>query len=90
MGYGIKFRVWGEYGCFTRPEFKVERVSYDVITPSAARAIIECVYWKPAIRWIIDKITVMRPIEFGNIKLNEVKKKAKYPKDLSAAINGDT
>lgn len=79
MGYGIKLRVWGDYACFTRPEMKAERVSYDVITPSAARGIIESIYWKPAIKWVIDKITVLSPIEFGNIMINEVKSKAKRP-----------
>ena len=54
--------VWGDYACFTRPEFKVERVSYDVITPSAARAIFESIFWKPAIRWEVSKIEVLSPI----------------------------
>jgi CRISPR-associated protein Cas5d len=75
MGYGITIRVHGQYALFTRPEMKVERVSYDVITPSAARGIIEAVYWKPAIRWIIDKIHVLREIEFTNIRRNEVSEK---------------
>jgi len=75
MGYGIRIRVRGKYALFTRPEMKVERVSYDVITPSAARGIIEAVYWKPAIRWVIDKIHVMREIEFTNIRRNEVSEK---------------
>ena len=72
MGFGIAYRVWGNYACFTRPEMKVERVSYDMITPSAARGIIEAVYWKPSIRWIIDKIHVLNDIEFTNIRRNEV------------------
>ncbi len=76
MGYGITIRVRGEYALFTRPEMKVERVSYDVITPSAARGIIEAVYWKPAIRWVIDKIHVLNEIQFTNIRRNEVSKKA--------------
>ena len=76
MGYGIKIRVSGDYALFTRPEMKVERVSYDIITPSAARGIIEAVYWKPAIRWVIDKIHVLKPIEFTNIRRNEVSEKA--------------
>lgn len=76
MGYGITIRVEGRYALFTRPEMKVERVSYDVITPSAARGIIEAVYWKPAIRWVIDKIHVLREIEFTNIRRNEVSDKA--------------
>lgn len=73
--YGIKLRVWGPYACFTRPEMKVERVSYDVITPSAARGILEAIYWKPEIRWVIDRIYVLNPIRFMNIRRNEVSKK---------------
>jgi CRISPR-associated protein Cas5d len=80
MGYGIKVRVRGEYALFTRPEMKVERVSYEVITPSAARGIIEAVYWKPAIRWVIDKIHVLKEIEFTNVRRNEVSDKASIGK----------
>ncbi len=76
MGYGIVVRVQGDYALFTRPEMKAERVSYDVITPSAARGIIEAVYWKPAIRWVIDRIHVLNEIEFTNIRRNEVSEKA--------------
>jgi len=72
MGFGIKLRVWGDYACFTRPEMKVERVSYDVITPSAARGIVEAVYWKPAIRWVVDRLHVLNPIRFTNIRRNEL------------------
>ena len=72
MGFGIKLHVWGEYACFTRPEMKAERVSYDVITPSAARGILEAVYWKPSIRWVIDRIHVLNPIRFDNLRRNEV------------------
>lgn len=75
MGYGIQIRVRGDYALFTRPEMKVERVSYDVMTPSAARGIIEAVYWKPAIRWVIDSIQVLNEIEFTNIRRNEVSDK---------------
>jgi len=75
MGYGIVIRVRGEYALFTRPEMKVERVSYEVITPSAARGIIEAIYWKPAIRWVIDKIHVLNEIQFTNIRRNEVSEK---------------
>lgn len=75
MGYGITIRVRGEYALFTRPEMKVERVSYDIITPSAARGIIEAVYWKPSIRWVIDRIHVMNEIKFTNIRRNEVSEK---------------
>jgi CRISPR-associated protein Cas5d len=72
MSYGIKVRVWGDYALFTRPEMKVERVSYDVMTPSAARGILEAIYWKPAIRWIIDRIHVLKPVRFENIRRNEM------------------
>jgi CRISPR-associated protein Cas5d len=72
MTYGLSLHVWGERACFTRPEMKVERVSYDVMTPSAARGIVEAVHWKPAIRWIIDKITVLKPIRFESLRRNEV------------------
>src|SRR5690554_1788897 len=64
--------VSGEFACFTRPEMKVERVSYDVITPSAARGILEAIYWKPAIRWVIDRIIVINPILFESIRRNEL------------------
>lgn len=72
MNKGIILKVWGDNACFTRPEMKVERVSYDVITPSAARGIIEAIHWKPAIRWVIDRIHVLEPIRFENIRRNEV------------------
>ena len=64
--------VSGDYACFTRPEMKVERVSYDVITPSAARAIFEAIFWKPAIDWKIKKIEVMNPIKWISVRRNEV------------------
>lgn len=72
MAYGIRLLVWGERACFTRPEMKVERVSYDVITPSAARGILEAIHWKPAIRWAVDRIQVLRPIRFESLRRNEV------------------
>lgn len=75
MSYGVKVHVWGDRACFTRPEMKVERVSYDVMTPSAARGIMEAIYWKPSIRWVIDRIHVLRPIQFENIRRNEVASK---------------
>ena len=68
--------VWGDMACFTRPELKVERVSYDVITPSAARAIFEAIFWKPAIHWQITKIEVLNPIKWTSIRRNEVGKLA--------------
>ena len=72
MSYGIRLHVWGERACFTRPEMKVERVSYDVITPSAARGILEAIHWKPAIRWHVDRIQVLKPVRFESIRRNEV------------------
>ena len=72
MAYGVKLHVWGEYACFTRPEMKVERVSYDTLTPSAARGILEAIHWKPAIRWVIDRIHVLKPIRFENLRRNEL------------------
>jgi CRISPR-associated protein Cas5d len=72
MGYGIRLHIWGERACFTRPEMKVERVSYDVITPSAARGILEAIHWKPAIRWNIDRIHVLKPVRFESVRRNEV------------------
>lgn len=64
--------TWGEYACFTRPEMKTERVSYDVMTPSAARGILEAIYWHPGMRWIVDEIRVCNPIKFMNVRRNEV------------------
>ena len=72
MAYGVRLHVWGERACFTRPEMKVERVSYDVMTPSAARGILESVHWKPAIRWVVDRIHVLKPIRFQSFRRNEV------------------
>ena len=72
MAYGVRLHVWGERACFTRPEMKVERVSYDVMTPSAARGILEAVHWKPAIRWVVDRIHVLKPIRFQSFRRNEV------------------
>src|SRR6516225_2643426 len=72
MPYGIRLLVSGDHACFTRPEMKVERVSYDVMTPSAARGILEAIHWKPAIRWIVEAIHVLKPIRFQSIRRNEV------------------
>lgn len=71
----IKMEVWGDYACFTRPEMKVERVSYDVPTPSAARGMVESVYYHPGLKWHVDKIYVCKPIRFTNILRNEVASK---------------
>jgi CRISPR-associated protein Cas5d len=70
--YGVRLHCWGDYALFTRPEMKVERVSYDVITPSAARGILEAIYWKPEIRWVIDRLHVLNPIRLTSQRRNEV------------------
>ena len=87
MGMGVKVRVWGDYALYSRPETKVERYSYDVITPSAARGILEAIYWHPGLRWVIDKIYVMKPIQFTSVRRNEVKSKI-LARDLLQAYNG--
>lgn len=87
MAYGIKLRVWGDYACFTRPEMKAERLSYDVMTPSAARGILEAIHWKPAIAWRIDRIHVMKPIQFDSIRRNEVAGKISE-RNIKTAMNG--
>lgn len=65
-------KVWGDHACFTRPEMKVERVSYDVMTPSAARGIFDAILWKPAIRWVVTRIDVLNPIRWTSIRRNEL------------------
>lgn len=88
MSKGVKVRVWGDYALFTRPEMKVERCSYDVITPSAARGILDAVYWHPGMRWVIDRIYVKKPIQFTSIRRNEVKSKISAANVLSV-YNGN-
>jgi CRISPR-associated protein Cas5d len=87
---GIKLHVWGERACFTRPELKVERLSYDVPTPTAARGILEAIHWKPAIRWHIDRIHILRPIRFQSFRRNEVGAKASASNARSAMKRGTT
>lgn len=69
----VSLEVWGDYACFTRPEFKTERVSYDVMTPSAARGLLESIYWHPGLHWTVDRIHVCAPIRFTSLRRNEVK-----------------
>lgn len=69
----ICLEVWGDYACFSRLEMKVERVSYDIMTPSAARGLLESIFWHPGLRWHIDRIRVCAPIRFTNVRRNEVK-----------------
>lgn len=86
MAFGVRLKVSGDYACFTRPEMKVERVSYDVMTPSAARGILEAIHWKPAILWVVDAIHVLKPIRFHSIRRNEVGHKAPANK-IKMAMN---
>jgi len=74
----LSVKVWGEWACFTRPEMKVERVSYEVMTPSAARGILEAIFWKPEFQWRIRAIHVLQAIEYASILRNEVKSRASY------------
>lgn len=80
--------VSGPWACFTRPEMKVERVTYDVMTPSAARGILEAIYWKPEIRWQIDRIHILKPIQIMNIRRNEVASKIASGTASTAMKNG--
>ena len=72
MSFGIKLLVWGDRASFNRPEMKVERVTYDVMTPGAARGILEAIYYKPQMRWVVDEIRVINKIRFSNIRRNEL------------------
>lgn len=87
MPVNFCLEVKGDFACFTRPEMKVERVSYDVITPSAARAIFEAIFWKPAIRWQITQIDVLNPIQWISVRRNEVGKVATTP--TAKHMNGE-
>ena len=78
--------VSGDFACFTRPEMKVERVSYDVITPSAARSVFEAILWKPAIRWEVRRIEVLKPIKWISVRRNEVSAKASV-RNAQTAMN---
>jgi len=74
----LKVRVWGDLACFTRPEMKVERVSYPLPTPSAARGILEAIFWKPQFKWRVEEIWVLNPIQYFSILRNEVNSKASH------------
>jgi CRISPR-associated protein Cas5d len=89
MSAPLRLRVWGEHACFTRPEMKVERVSYDVMTPSAARGVLEAVFWKPQMRWVVERIDVLKPILKASVRRNEVGARASVD-NLLAAIAGRT
>lgn len=87
MSQGIRLHVWGDFALYTRPEMKAERVSYDVITPSAARGVLEAIYWKPQIRWRITRLHVLKKPRFTNIRRNEVGAVAGKPS--AAAMAGE-
>ena len=84
----MRIEVWGDYACFSRPEMKTERVSYDIITPSAARGLVEAIYWHPGLKYHIDRIYLLSPIRFTNIRRNEVKSTLLASAALSAAKGG--
>ncbi len=88
MAFGVRLHVWGSHACFTRPEMKVERVSYDVMTPAAARGILDAIHWKPAIRWAVTRIHVLAPIRFQTIRRNEVGQKASVANARKAMRTG--
>lgn len=88
LGYGFRIIVEGDYACFSRPEMKVERVSYDVPTPGALEGMLKSIYYKPAIRYCIDRIVVFNPVEFANIRRNEVKSKILYS-DVKKQMRGE-
>ena len=83
----VKVEVWGEYALFSRPELKVERYSYDVMTPSAARGLLEAIYWHPGLVWRIDRIYVLNRIAFTGVRRNEVKSKISG-RNVSAVMSG--
>src|SRR3954453_1075765 len=84
----FRVRAMGPLACFTRPEFKVERVSYEVMTPSAARGVLEAVHWKPAIPWVVTAIHVLAPVRFISFKRNEVASRASVQRG-QRALSGD-
>lgn len=88
MSYGVSLHVTGEYALFTRPEMKAERVSYDVMTPSAARGILEAIYWHPGLRWHVERITVLNPIVFDSVRRNELGGKMSVSAIKSAMKDG--
>lgn len=87
--FGIQLEVWGDYALFSRGEFKVERITYDVMTPSAARGILEAIYYHPGLRWIIDRIYVLSENKYANFKLNELKSKASSAKARNIILGGN-
>ena len=89
MGKGVKVRVWGDLALFSRTEMKVSRCSYHMMTPSAARGILEAIYWHPAMPWIVDRIYLRKTVRFTSIRRNEVKSKISANNVLSVMNGGD-
>ena len=89
MAFGIKLLVWGDYASFNRPEMKVERVTYDFMTPSAARGLLEAIHWKPGMRWVIDAIHILAPIQLTGIRRNEIKGVIPTKGALAKAMTGE-
>jgi len=85
----VAVRVWGDFACFTRPELKVERVSYPIPTPSAARGVLEAIYWKPQFSWRVEEIWVLKPIRYFSILRNEVNDRASERSAIAWSKNGD-
>src|SRR5437762_2511972 len=75
MSQSVRVRVAGPLACFSRPEMKVERVSYEVMTPSAARGILDAILWRPEVRWVVHQIEVLRPVRFSSFRRNEIQSK---------------
>jgi CRISPR-associated protein Cas5d len=71
----VRLKVWGEFACFTRPDLKVERMTYPCMTPSAARGVLDCILWKPEFTWHVQRILVLKPVKFYSVKRNEINKK---------------
>ena len=87
MSFGFKVEVWGDYACFTRPELKVERMTYDVPTPSAMRGLLEQIFWHPGLSYVIDRIHILNEIRYTNVRRNELKSKA-LASSMRSAVNG--
>ena len=88
MKYGTRIECWGPFACFTRPEMKAERVSYDIMTPSAARGLVEAIFWHPGMKYVVDEIDLLSPIRYTNVRRNELKSKISPSRVRSIARNG--
>ncbi|MXZ47238.1 MAG: CRISPR-associated protein Cas5, partial [Chloroflexi bacterium] len=84
----LEVKLWGDFACFTRPEMKVERVTYPIMTPSAARGALEAIFWKPQISWRVDEIHVLKPIAYASILRNEINDRQSHRTARSWAREG--